>query len=158
MTLPAATALAFALEKVFNTDIGFLDAPADTDGYFAWARLGLPIAALGLTDVYLNIRAAQRFSAQACVPAALACSTLIQYFQSMVIFGELRRLEEWRVIVSSAGAVASLLGALCIQSPDVNVFSGRSIEADGSSTSTSNAPRSVKEKRKLRRSTCGYGT
>ena len=113
MTLPLATALASSLGQFFHADIGFLDAPKAPDSRFAWGLLALAVAVFGPTDVYLNLRCAQRLPVQTFVPATLAFSTTIQCFQAMVIFGESRRVSPWRGSLSATDTLASLVGFFC---------------------------------------------
>lgn len=127
VTLPLEIALINACQKVFVREVGFLDA-ADT---FAWACFSSVIAGAGIIIFFLNLRAAQRLPVQAFIPTAFACISTLQYFQSMVIFGEIRKLETWKAALSATGALASLVGALCIQPPDLSLYFKQKTEADG---------------------------
>jgi len=119
--LPMATGLAYALEKVFNTEIGFLKPPERMPlGLFDhphWAGMVVAIGALGLLDFYLNLRGAKRMPVQAFAPLAFALGTSLQYFQSIAVFGELQHLSPVNAKLSVLGASMSLLGALTIKPP-----------------------------------------
>lgn len=126
VTLPVATGLAYGLEKVFNTEMGFIQPPRGLPAGFVkepqWAGMVAAIGLLGLTDFYLNLRAAQRMPVQVFVPAAFALSTALLYFQSVAIFGEFRKMTASHAAVSICGACLSLLGALCIQPPQLGLL------------------------------------
>merc|ERR1712151_709140 len=110
-TLPLATGLAFGLEKVFNTEIGFIAAPENLPQGFItephWTGMGASIGLLGLTDFYLNLRGAQRMPVQVFVPASFAISTSLQYFQSVAIFQEFTHSNFWHTFISICGAIMS---------------------------------------------------
>jgi len=120
-TLPMATGLAYAFEKVFNTEIGFLEPPERLPlGLLEapqWAFMLVAIGALGLLGFYLNLRGAKRMPVQVFAPLAFALSTTLQYFQSIIVFGELQDLSPVHASLSVLGACISLLGALVIQPP-----------------------------------------
>lgn len=119
--LPVTTGLAFGVEKVFNTEIGFIPPPKDLPwGLLSqpqWPAMAAAIAALGLTDFYLNLRGVQKMPIQVFIPVAFAFATSLQYFQSVFIFGELREMSERDAALATLGAIASLVGALGIQPP-----------------------------------------
>mmetsp|Transcript_117941 Transcript_117941/g.367463 ORF Transcript_117941/g.367463 Transcript_117941/m.367463 type:complete len:338 (-) Transcript_117941:77-1090(-) len=125
-SLPLATGLAFGLEKVFNTEIGFIRPPAGLPLGFIkepqWAGMVVAIGLLGLMDFYLNLRGAQRMPVQVFVPASFALATTLLYFQSVVIFGEFRDMDPLHATFSILGACVSLLGALCIQPPRLGLL------------------------------------
>jgi len=123
MALPVATGLAYGLEKIFNTEIGLVSPPQHMPlGLLeepSWTLLVVATGLLGLTDLYLNMRGAKLMLVQVFVPTSFALSTTLQYFQSVVIFGEFRAMGAGQIILSVFGAVASLIGALCIQPREV---------------------------------------
>jgi len=121
-SLPVATGLAFGLEKVFNTELGFLKPPQAIFDNPAWTAMAAAIAALGLTDFYLNIRGAKRMPVQVFVPMVFALSTSVQYFQSVFIFGELEAMSTAHAALSILGAALSLVGALTIQPPRLELL------------------------------------
>merc|ERR1712217_123035 len=123
MGLPLATGLAFALEKVFNTEVGFIQKPDGLQGLFEHPRYALMwvmIALLGVTDFYLNLRGAQRMQVQVFIPVVFALSTSLQFFQSVAIFREFREMDTTCVVLSISGAVVALVGALLIGTPEMN--------------------------------------
>eukprot|EP00933_Yihiella_yeosuensis_P005519 TRINITY_DN110041_c0_g1_i1.p1 TRINITY_DN110041_c0_g1~~TRINITY_DN110041_c0_g1_i1.p1 ORF type:complete len:369 (+),score=42.34 TRINITY_DN110041_c0_g1_i1:159-1265(+) len=120
IVLPLATGLAFGLEKVFNTEIGFIDPPDCFDAVLhepVWVLMLGSIAILGLTDFYLNLRGAKHLPVQVFVPSSFALATALQYFQSATIFREFEEMNTEEASLASLGAVLSLVGALCIQPP-----------------------------------------
>lgn len=134
-SLPMATSLAYGIEKVFNTGIGF--APHDwwePQWLFCYAAIGL----LGLMDFYLNMRGVKKMPVQVFVPAAFATGTGICYFQSVVIFRELSYLGWVNFAVSLAGMLLSLVGALCIQMSSLSSASSE-WEVDAAASLGSNA-------------------
>jgi hypothetical protein len=122
--LPVATGLAFGIEKVFNTEIGFVAAPKhfseDILAYPEWTAMALLIVVLGITDFCLNMRGAQRCPVQIFLPAAFAFGTALQYLQSVFIFGELRSMSTHDIVLSVCGCAASLLGSILIQPTTVD--------------------------------------
>jgi len=131
--LPVATGLAFGLEKVFNTEIGFVHAPQEFPRGFLtqpqWSAMAAAIAALGVTDLYLNLRGAKRMPVQIFVPTAFAFATSLQYFQSVALFGELNEMTTRDAALSICGALASLVGALSIQPPKLENSTGHQLIA-----------------------------
>eukprot|EP00403_Amphidinium_massartii_P042627 CAMPEP_0178446834 /NCGR_PEP_ID=MMETSP0689_2-20121128/41041_1 /TAXON_ID=160604 /ORGANISM="Amphidinium massartii, Strain CS-259" /LENGTH=360 /DNA_ID=CAMNT_0020071737 /DNA_START=75 /DNA_END=1153 /DNA_ORIENTATION=- len=131
--LPLATGLAFSLEKVFNTELGFLpiermgESPLSNPLWLTFVSL---IAAFGLLDFYLNMRGARKMPVQVFVPLAFAFSTSMQYFQSVVVFREFDDLATKQRVFSMAGACLSLLGSLCIQPPRLSCFTAAVEEDD----------------------------
>lgn len=118
-TLPLITGMAFAISKVFNTMIGFLTAP-DMNSVLLhprWIAMASGIALLGLTDFYLNLRATRLMTVQVFVPVSFVWCISLQYFQSVVLFGEFGDLPYFKAVLSIVGAGISLLGALCLQLP-----------------------------------------
>lgn len=117
-TLPFATALAYGLEKVLNTELGFLEMPRDylpTDPH--WFKASAAVAALGLLDFYLNLRGVRLMAVQVFVPITFALGVLVQYFQSVVVLDEFAWMSRRDVAFSALGAALLLAGALCIQAP-----------------------------------------
>ncbi|CAE8603586.1 unnamed protein product, partial [Polarella glacialis] len=116
--LPFATGLGFGLEKVFNTEMGYLKVPetwADLQREPLWATMGVGIALLGLTDFYLNLRGAKRLPVKVFVPGSFALATAMQFVQSVTLFGEFKQMTNYAALLSISGACLSLLGAMCIQ-------------------------------------------
>lgn len=120
-TLPLLTGLAFATSKVLNSEIGFLPFPHDAPPSAQWLGMAAGIAFLGLIDFYLNMRATRLMSVQVFVPVSFVWSIGLQYFQSVVLFRELAELSSIHVVLSCGGAFMSLLGAICIQVPNLAV-------------------------------------
>jgi len=126
--LPFATGLAFSLEKVFNTELGFLPIPfgeqklKPEEGEL-WLVFVSVVAMFGLLDFYLNMRGARRMPVQVFVPLAFAFSTSMQYVQSLFVFEEFDALVPVERYLSMAGASLSLLGALFIQPPQFRTLS-----------------------------------
>jgi len=110
-TLPFVTALAFALEKVLNTEIGFVTLRSRV-----WCSMVVGIAGLGLLDFYLNLRGLRRLEIGVFVPLVFGFTTMLQLFQSVVVLNEMEHVSVFRKAVSLCGACMSLLGALLIQS------------------------------------------
>jgi len=132
--LPFATGLAFSLEKVFNTELGFLPVPFGQQTLKPlekqlWLLFVSVVAIFGLLDFYLNMRGARRMPVQVFVPLAFAFSTSMQYFQSLFVFEEFEALVAVERYLSMAGAGLSLLGALCIQPPNFGTLSALQGEA-----------------------------
>jgi len=121
LILPVTTGLAYSIEKVFNTEIGFLHLPEDLPMGFLrqpqWAAMAAAIGALGLTDFYLNVRGAQRMPVQIFIPSAFAFATALQFLQAVFVFGELKDMTSKDAGISMFGACASLAGAIVIQPP-----------------------------------------
>mmetsp|Transcript_45988 Transcript_45988/g.142509 ORF Transcript_45988/g.142509 Transcript_45988/m.142509 type:complete len:336 (-) Transcript_45988:20-1027(-) len=134
LALPLATGLAFGLEKVFNTEVGFLQPPPGLPWGFVeepqWAAMVVAIGLLGLTDFYLNLRGAQRMPVQVFLPTSFAFATLLQYVQSALIFGEFKDMDAHHRAVSVLGACLSLAGALCIQPPRLGLLGRELLGAD----------------------------
>jgi len=125
--LPLATGLAFALEKLLNTELGFLEAPRSLGGVAktrAWCCLAALMCALGLVDFYLNVRAAARMPLQVFLPVSFALATSLQFFQAMYIFGELKAMLPLDTALSILGATIALVGALMIQPPKFGFLGG----------------------------------
>uniref|UniRef100_A0A7S0A4L2 Uncharacterized protein n=1 Tax=Pyrodinium bahamense TaxID=73915 RepID=A0A7S0A4L2_9DINO len=120
-TLPMATGMAYALGRVFNTMLSFVEPPHNLPWGAVheplWATMLMAMGLLALTDLYLNMRGARQMPAQVYVPTSFALSTALQYFQSLVIFREFQHMGTRHAVLSVAGAFASLVGALCIQPP-----------------------------------------
>lgn len=122
IVLPLATGLAFGLEKVFNTEIGYVRPPDCVAAVLQqprWIMMLLFIALLGLTDFYLNLRGAKCLPVQVFVPTSFALATALQYFQSITIFGEFKDMNQLEALLSMSGAALSLVGAIFIQPPRV---------------------------------------
>lgn len=123
LILPITTGLAFGIEKVFNTEIGFLHLPDDLPAGLLkqpqWMAMAAAIGALGLTDLYLNLRGARSMPVQAFVPAAFAFGTALQFLQSVFVFGELKEMDTKDAVLSMIGACASLAGAVGLQPPQL---------------------------------------
>mmetsp|Transcript_43309 Transcript_43309/g.94261 ORF Transcript_43309/g.94261 Transcript_43309/m.94261 type:complete len:365 (+) Transcript_43309:137-1231(+) len=115
--LPAATGLAFALEKVFNTEIGFVD---PRESALPWVGMAAAIAVLGLADFGLNLRGATRMPPQVFLPISFTLSTTLQYFQSVVIFGEFNDMDPLAASLSVCSAAVALFGALLIRPPSLD--------------------------------------
>lgn len=138
-TLPLLTGLAFAMSKVFNTEIGFLPMPQNLFEDPLWIGMAAGIAILGLTDFYLNLRATKLMAVQVFIPVSFAWCVTLQYFQSAVLFEELERLSAIRASLSVVGAFLSLLGAILIQAPKVDL--ARFQRKKGGATDSSDAAR-----------------
>lgn len=120
VALPLATGLAYALEKVFNREIGLMRSPGSFRGLLEnpmWDITGFSILLLGIADFYLNMRGAWRMPVQVFIPLAFALCTGLQFLQSVFLFGELRRLDPPHAALAICGAIVSLAGALLIQVP-----------------------------------------
>mmetsp|Transcript_124216 Transcript_124216/g.359232 ORF Transcript_124216/g.359232 Transcript_124216/m.359232 type:complete len:331 (+) Transcript_124216:3-995(+) len=133
VVLPLATGLAFALEKLFNTELGFVQTPTSLRGLLdapAWTGMVLVMGALGLTDFYLNIRAAARMPVQVFLPVSFALATTLQFFQSMSIFGEFKAMVPLHAALSICGAIVALSGALLIQPPKFGLLGGPEVAAE----------------------------
>lgn len=111
--LPVCTSLAYSLEKVFNTGVGF--APHRFWEAPQWITAYVFIGILGVLDFYLNTLAAERMSMQTYIPAVFAVQTCLCYFQSTCILGEMRHLSTFNFAVSCLGMFMALLGGLLIQ-------------------------------------------
>mmetsp|Transcript_68153 Transcript_68153/g.197559 ORF Transcript_68153/g.197559 Transcript_68153/m.197559 type:complete len:338 (-) Transcript_68153:278-1291(-) len=123
--LPLATGLAFALEKVLNTELGYLRAPRSPQEALQaplWCGMVASIGVLGLTDFYLSVRGAATMPVQFFVPASFAFGTALQFFQSVVIFDEFAAMTPARAALSSSGAILALIGALLIQPPSLEAL------------------------------------
>jgi len=117
LLLPLCTGLAYGLEKCFNTELGFVKTPEHVLEHPKWLFMVAAIAMLGLTDFYLNLRGARLMAVQVFVPIAFAWCTVVQYFQSIVVFEEFKGMSALHITLSMAGAVFSLLGAIFIDRP-----------------------------------------
>jgi len=116
-SLPVATALAYAVEKVYNTELGFVQMPPNILREPTWLCMVAAVALLGLTDFYLNVRAAERMPVHLFVPLSFAFGTSLQCFQAMVIFDEFVDMTFFCSTMTLLGAALSLVGALLIQPP-----------------------------------------
>jgi len=114
MMLPAATGLAFALEKVFNTEIGFVS--PSSSPLLSLAMAG-GIAVLGLTDFGLTLRGVTKMPPQVFLPISFTLSTTLQYFQSVFVFGEFKDMDMTTAALSVGSALVALAGALLIRPP-----------------------------------------
>eukprot|EP00929_Paragymnodinium_shiwhaense_P105592 TRINITY_DN70635_c0_g1_i1.p1 TRINITY_DN70635_c0_g1~~TRINITY_DN70635_c0_g1_i1.p1 ORF type:complete len:322 (-),score=19.30 TRINITY_DN70635_c0_g1_i1:53-1018(-) len=124
ITLPVATGLAYGLEKVFNTEIGFMKAPRNMLASPRYTCTAGAIVLLGVLDFYLNLRGAKKMPVQVFVPIVFALSTVIQYAQSVFIFNEFALMSRSDAIFSMAGATMSLAGAICIKPPKLDLLAG----------------------------------
>jgi len=116
-SLPVATGLAYAVEKVYNTELGFIQKPENILLEPTWLCMVIAVALLGLTDFYLNVRATQRMPVHLFVPLAFAFGTALQCMQAMVIFDEFADMTVFCSTMTLLGAGLSLVGALMIQPP-----------------------------------------
>jgi len=114
-SLPVATALAYAVEKVYNTELGFIQRPQNILLEPMWLFMVIAVALLGLTDFYLNVRAAERMPVHLFVPLSFAFGHSLQCFQAMVIFDEFDDMTVFCSTMTLLGACLSLIGALMIQ-------------------------------------------
>jgi len=73
------------------------------------------VVLLGLTDFYLNMRAATRMRVSVFVPLAGAFNTCIQNFQAMFVLDEYANMSGFASCMTLFGAALSLGGALMIQ-------------------------------------------
>merc|ERR1712087_163559 len=131
--LPMATGLAFALEKGFNTEIGFVRTPAGLEGLREaplWCSMVASIAFLGLTDFYLNLRGAAQMPVQVFLPTSFALATSLQFFQSIAIFGEFSEMSALNAGLSLCGALISLGGTLLIQPPRLDLLGRQAFEGE----------------------------
>lgn len=115
--LPFLVALAFCLEKVFNTEVGNVSHVQDLWEQPKWALMLLFIAGLGLCDFYFNLRGVKHMPVQVFVPISFAFNTVLQYFQGLVILDEFENMKHWRISACMCGALCALVGAICIQPP-----------------------------------------
>jgi hypothetical protein len=114
-SLPAATALAYAVEKVFNTELGFIQRPENILLEPTWLCMVIAVAALGLTDFYLNTRAAERMPVHLFAPVTFAFATSLQCLQGMLIFDEFSDMSLFCSMMTLLGVGLALAGALMIQ-------------------------------------------
>lgn len=124
VSLPLATGLAFALQKVFNTEIGFLARHNGMEDFFdnpGYIAMCLGVGVLGIMDFYLNSRGAQALPVQVFVPVSFALCTSLQLFQSIVVFQEFSEMDALSVTQTSCGAITSLVGAMLIKPPKLSV-------------------------------------
>lgn len=119
-TLPLMTGLAYAISKVFNSEIGFIPFPHNLWDQPQWLFMAIAISLLGLTDLYLNLRATRLIAVQVFVPVSFVWCIGLQYFQSVILFRELSSLSSIHVVLSLGGAMLSLLGAIFIQLPQLD--------------------------------------
>jgi hypothetical protein len=113
--LPFTTALACGVQKVFNTELGFMRMPENVLQEPLWLCMTASIAALGLLDFYLNLRAAQRMSVQVFVPCVFAFGIAFQCFQGMIVFAEFQDMSVECCVLTALGIFLALIGALIIQ-------------------------------------------
>merc|ERR1719379_1163949 len=103
------------MEKVFNTELGFVQRPENIFLEPLWLCMLGSIAALGLLDFYLNMRAAERMPVHLFVPLSFAFATCLQCLQAMFIFKEFVDMSVTSTSLTMLGAGMSLVGALMIQ-------------------------------------------
>lgn len=116
--LPLTTALAFGIEKVFNTELGFTDPPhslSEIPQKAVWTGMWLAVLILALLDFHLNLRGARTMPVQIFVPMVFAFNTSLQFFQSFAIFDEFQHVDSTHLAIALPGALLSLFGALMIQ-------------------------------------------
>jgi len=118
LALPFAAALAFGMEKVFNSELAYVAMPQDVLHQPLWISLVGGVAFFGLIDFYLNLRAAQYMPLYVYVPLSFAFGTCVQNFQSLVILSELADMKVYYAAFTLLGASLALIGALVIQSPN----------------------------------------
>jgi len=130
VTLPVATGLAFALEKVFNTELGFIKTPKGIELLErpAWLGVAVAVGVLGLIDFYLNTRGARLMPVQVFLPISFALCTAFQFFQSVAIFHEFSALEPVAAILSIVGALVSLIGTVMIKPPRLGTLTEQLLE------------------------------
>lgn len=121
--LPLTTALACGIEKVFNTELGFMQMPKQLLHQPLWLSMVASVGLLGLMDFYLNVRAAQRMSVQVYVPLAFAFGISLQCFQGMWVFDETKEMTVTHSLLTLMGIIFALTGALVIQleAPDTSL-------------------------------------
>jgi len=113
--LPLTTSLACGIEKVFNTELGFVEMPDNLLKQPLWLSMAGAVAMLGLMDFYLNVRAAQRMSVQIYVPLAFAFGISLQCFQGMWVFNETEDMTLSSCLLTLLGIFFALAGALVIE-------------------------------------------
>lgn len=114
-SLPVATALAYAVEKVFNTELGFIEKPENVFLEPLWLGMVIAVGALGITDFYLNTRAAERMPVHLFAPLTFAFATSLQCLQAMIIFDEFINMSFFGSLATLLGVGLALTGALLIQ-------------------------------------------
>lgn len=119
-SLPFATALAYGVEKVFNTELGFVHKPKNIFEHPLWLTMAGMVALLGIADFYLNVRAAKRMPLFIFVPLSFAFSTSLQCLQAMVVFEEFTGMTPLDCSLTWLGVTLSLAGALRIQPPHLD--------------------------------------
>jgi len=115
--LPMTTALSYGLGKVFNSELAYVPIP----DHFLYEpllfKLMGAILFFGLLDLCLNLQAAQRMPVHVYAPLYFAFGVLIQNFQGLVIFDEIKDMEVYHTALTFLGAGLALAGALMIQLP-----------------------------------------
>eukprot|EP00747_Dinoflagellata_sp_TGD_P018587 gnl/TRDRNA2_/TRDRNA2_126600_c0_seq1.p1 gnl/TRDRNA2_/TRDRNA2_126600_c0~~gnl/TRDRNA2_/TRDRNA2_126600_c0_seq1.p1 ORF type:complete len:338 (-),score=52.01 gnl/TRDRNA2_/TRDRNA2_126600_c0_seq1:6-1019(-) len=143
--MPFATALAYSLEKVFNTELGFIPVPESLKEDPQWLGLVAAIVLLGVLDFYLNLRGAQSMPVQVFVPVTFSLCTMLQYLQSVMIFNEFRHMSWLAIVLSLSGACLSLAGAVCINPPELNLLDKQAVQTSESDNSSRTPNESLPE-------------
>lgn len=115
--LPCTTALAYGLEKVFNSELTYVPMPEKVLAEPLWLELIGAVSLFGLLDFYLNLRAAQHMPVHMYVPLSFAFGTFIQNFQGLVVFDEIKDMQFSHSFLTFLGVVLALTGALMIHPP-----------------------------------------
>jgi hypothetical protein len=125
-TLPATAGLAYGLEKVFNTELGLVNSPHALFPleWSPWIGMIFAVVGLGLLDLYLNLRGAQKLPVQVFAPIGAAFSTSVQYLQSVFIFDEFIGMSRLNMLLSLSGALMACVGMLFIKPPDFSQLCG----------------------------------
>lgn len=85
-----------------------------------WLKLVVAVAFFGILDFYLNLRAAQRMPLHVYMPLSFAFGTLIQNYQGLFVFDEIKDMRVYHSALTIVGAASALAGALMIQPPQFN--------------------------------------
>merc|ERR1712061_455976 len=110
-SLVFTTSFAYALEKVYNTELGFISMQ---NTHWLWAETVAGVAFLGLTDFYMNFRAAWSLPAHLFVPMKFALSIVLQLFQGAIVLDEFKTLTPMATALTFCGAFVALAASLSI--------------------------------------------
>lgn len=111
-TLPLLFSLTFGIQKVINTELGFV---SSADHRVKWILMVVAMAVLALLNLYTVLRAAKKLPAKVMVFMSFAFNMVIQIFQSVVLFNEFDGMDLGRSMLVLIGLLMAFGGAVYVE-------------------------------------------